>query len=359
MTESGGVVAYLAMKAAVLYQTGKPLVIDELETPELRRGQVLVKLRLSGVCHSQLMEARGLRGEDRYLPHLLGHEGVGIVESIGPEVTKVARGDRVVLGWLKGSGLEGGSVQYRNRNGQQINAGSVTTFSEFSVVSENRLTKVPNAIQDSIAVLFGCAVPTGAGIVLNELKPAAGSSLAIFGLGGIGLSALMACTDLGLKRIIAVDVEHQKLELAQKLGATDVIDASSCDPQRAMMEVTDGAGVDYAIEATGLAKMIEKAFACLSKNGQLVFASHPQSGDKITLDPFELISGKKIAGSWGGRCYPDRDLPHFFDLYCAGKLPLDAFESATYPLDAVNQALADLEQRKVTRAILSMGASSA
>lgn len=345
------------MKAAVLYELGRPLVIEELEVPELRRGQVLVKVQYSGVCHSQLMEARGFRGQDRFLPHLLGHEGVGLVEKIGPEVKKVKVGDRVVLGWIKGSGIEAGGTQYRSKNGTMINSGGVTTFSEVTVVSENRLVTIPAAIPDQVAVLFGCAVPTGAGIVLNELKPRAGATMAVFGLGGIGLSALMAAPLFNLKKVIALDVEPSKLELAKKFGATDVINSANVDAVKAIKELTNGEGVDYAVEASGLARVIEAAFASVKlKGGKTVFASHPKHGDKISLDPFELICGKTIQGSWGGGCDPDRDLPQFYDMYLNGRLPLNELLSKPYALEQINEALDALENRKVARATLKIGA---
>lgn len=344
------------MKAAVLYELGRPLVIEDIEVPALRRGQIRVKISYSGVCHSQLMEARGLRGPDRFLPHLLGHEGVGLVHEVGPEVTKVKKGDRVILGWIKGNGIDGGGTQYRSAKGVVINSGAVTTFSEETVVSENRVVPVPREIPDRVAVLFGCAVPTGAGIILNEIKPPAGSTVAVFGLGGIGLSALMACPLFKPARLIAVDVEPEKLELAKKFGATHVINSSQTDVLTGIKEITNGEGVDYAVEASGLARVIEIAFSALKmKGGRLVFASHPKQGDRISLDPFELICGKSIQGSWGGACHPDKDLPVFFEMYQSGRLPLDSLLSKPYTLAEVNLALNDLEARKVARALLKIG----
>ena len=156
-------------KAAVLYETNKPLVIEEVEIPKLKDGQVLVKVLFSGVCGSQLNEIKGLKGEDKYLPHLLGHEGSGIVEEVGSKVTKVKKGDYVVLCWIKGSGLDAPSCQYTKDN-IKINSGAITTFNQYSIISENRLFKIPKEVPPYVAALLGCAIPTGAGIIKNEIR---------------------------------------------------------------------------------------------------------------------------------------------------------------------------------------------
>ena len=187
------------IKAAVLYETGKPLVVQsDIEIPKLNHGQVLVKLLFSGVCRSQVMEVRGGRGDDPWLPHLLGHEGSGIVVDVGEGVTKVKKDDEVILGWLKGEGLDAPGAKYKYGN-QVINSGRVTTFCNYSVVSESRLVKKPADLPFDTAVLFGCALPTGAGMVLNELKPSKEQTAVVLGLGGIGLSALMAFIALGVQ----------------------------------------------------------------------------------------------------------------------------------------------------------------
>ena len=160
-----------SIRAAVLTKLGNPLeIIEGIEVPELRPGQVLVKVSYAGVCHSQLMEARGKRGDDPFLPHMLGHEGTGVVVEIGEGVTKVKVSDHVVLGWIKGEGADAGGTKYMAPNGQIINSGGVTTFSDYTVVSENRLVPLPEGTPDDLGVLYGCALPTGMGIVLNEIS---------------------------------------------------------------------------------------------------------------------------------------------------------------------------------------------
>lgn len=345
------------MKAAVLVQLNKRLeVLSGIDYASPGRGQVLVKLAYSGVCHSQLMEARGHRGADPYLPHLLGHEGSGQVVEIGDGVTKVRPGDLVVLGWIKGGGLDGGGVKYHcSCLSQPLSAGGVTTFNEYALVSENRVVQLPAGVPLDVAVLFGCAVPTGAGIITNDLRPPPGSALAIFGLGGIGMSALMATMLFQCSKVIAVDVSEEKLALAKSFGATHLIDARTADPVDEIRLLTGGHGVDFAVEASGQTNVIEQAFASVRRGGGVcVFASHPQNGSRISIDPYELICGKQIRGSWGGGSDPDRDVPMFAQLYRDGKLPLEKLISKRYPLDSINEALGDLELHRVGRPLIEI-----
>ena len=348
------------MTAAVLCSLNEPLkLMPGVEYSSPSRGQVLVKLAYSGVCHSQLMEARGRRGVDAYLPHLLGHEGSGQVIEVGEGVSKVSPGDLVILGWIKGSGLDCGGVQYSCASlPQTINAGGVTTFNEYALVSENRVVPLPEGVPMDIAVLFGCAVPTGAGIVTNDLRPNSGSTVAIFGLGGIGMSALMATMLFQCSKVVAVDVSAYKLSLARSFGATHTIDASISDPVSEILALTGGLGLDYAVEASGQIKVIEQAFASVRRGGgECVFATHPEHGNKISIDPYELICGKQIRGSWGGGSNIDRDIPIFAQLYLDGKLPLQKLITKRYSLDAINEALDDLEQQRVGRPLIEIDTS--
>lgn len=340
-------------KAAVLYQIGKPLVVERhIKVPELCSGQVLVRVAYSGVCHSQLMEVSGKRGEDRYLPHLLGHEGSGFVVKIGPKVTKVKQDDKVVLTWIKGEGINCQGAKYKKGN-LAINSGAVTTFNEFTVVSENRCVKLPDGIPMDVASLFGCAVPTGAGMITNIIRPSKSNSIAIFGAGGIGLSVLMVAKLYECSIIIVVDIKEEKLKLAEELGATHTINSIVEDPVEKIFQITKGVGVDFSVEAAGLVSTIELAFSSVRKNGGLcTFASHPSFGEKIKIDPFDLICGKQILGSWGGGSKPDRDIPRFAQLYKDGKLPLEKLISHRYSLEQINQALEDLKNRRVVRALI-------
>lgn len=343
------------MRAAVLFEANEPLrILDGIAMPALCRGQVRVKMLYSGVCHSQLMEVEGKRGPDKYLPHLLGHEGVGVVEEIGDGVTKVAVGDKVILGWIKGEGLDAPGAKYHYQD-MILNSGSVTTFSTQTIVAENRLVILPDGFPLKLAVLLGCALPTGLGLVLNELQPEQNATFAIYGLGGIGMSALMAATLFSPRMLIAVDVEREKLSLACRLGATHAINPLEKDPVAEIQRLTAKNGVDYALEAAGTVKSIEQAFESIRDGGgQLVFASHPPEGEKIRLEPYAFHRGKMIRGSWGGGSKPDRDIPRFVDLFNKNQLPLDALISEEYALDEINNALQDLKARKIVRALIRM-----
>ena len=341
-----------SMRAAVLYACGTPLrIVEGVEVPPPGAGQVHVRLAYSGVCHSQLMEVRGGRGVDRFLPHLLGHEGSGVVLAVGDGVTKVGPGDRVILGWIRGEGADAPGPRYRLGD-TVLNAGGVTTFNSEAIVAENRCFRLPEGVPLDIAVLFGCAVPTGAGIVFNELAPPAGAQAAVFGLGGIGMVATMALRAAGC-RVIAVDVEAAKLEAARALGVSDTIDARRDDPVQAIARLTEGRGVDFAVDAAGRTRTIEQAYATVRRFGGLcVFASHPPSGERLSLDPHDLISGKQIRGSWGGASHPDTDVPRFAALYRDGRLPVERLLGKRYSLDQVNDALDDLEAGRVMRPLI-------
>ncbi len=343
------------MKAAILAELGKPLsIITDVRVPEPGPGQVLVQLAFSGVCHSQLMEVRGLRGEDPWLPHMLGHEGSGKVVAVGANVVKVSPGNYVILGWIKGEGQEAGGAQYCC-DGRVINGGGVTTFNEQALISENRLVRLPDGLPLDIAVLFGCAVPTGAGLLINEVKPVSGTTIAIFGLGGIGMSALLATALYEFQTIIAIDVSEQKLILSREVGADVTINAAETDPVGEIKRITHGKGVDYVIEASGNCRVIEAAFEVTREGGGLcIFASHPGHGEKIRLDPYALISGKQIRGSWGGASNPDVDTPKFAHLYRTGRLPLEKLITKRYTLDQINDAIDDLDLGQVGRPIIEI-----
>jgi S-(hydroxymethyl)glutathione dehydrogenase/alcohol dehydrogenase len=226
-------------EAAVLYATNEPLRLVELDIPAPGKGQVLVDVHYSGICGSQLNEIRGARGPDRYLPHTLGHEGSGIVVETGEGVTKVRPGDHVVLTWLKAAGLDAPGPIY-TAGGARINSGPISTFLRSAVVAENRVVKISSDVDLKRAALLGCAVPTGAGLVLHSAAVQTGQSVAIWGAGGIGLSAILAAAMVKANPLIAVDVVPGKLKNATTVGATHVIDAAKTDAVAELMRITGG-----------------------------------------------------------------------------------------------------------------------
>jgi S-(hydroxymethyl)glutathione dehydrogenase/alcohol dehydrogenase len=344
--------------AAVLVELGKPLEIADLEIPVLKPGQVLVEVAYSGVCHTQVGEARGHRGEDKFLPHCLGHEGSGVVRECGPGVTKVKPGDKAILSWIKGSGADVPGTVYE-WNGRKVNAGGITTFATYSVISENRLTLVPDNLSMRHAALVGCAVPTGAGVVFNTAQPKPGQSVVVFGVGGIGSCAAAAAAVAGCSPVIAVDVNPDKLALAYKLGATHSFNSKQTDAVAEILKLCKG-GADFAIEATGLAPVMRQALACVrSQGGTAVVIGNARFGEKLEIDPRELNQGKRLLGTWGGDNVPDRDYPRYCKLMAQGRLDLEPLLTRSYELEDVNRALDDLEHGKAARPLLDIAGVAA
>lgn len=340
--------------AAVLVELGQPLVIEELELPELKPGQVHVRLAWAGICRTQLSEARGRRGPDRFLPHCMGHEGSGIVIAVGPGVSKVVAGDTVVVTWLKGIGADVLSTHYRSKRLGTVNAGPVTAFMTEAVISENRVVPVPAPDDLSMLALLGCAVPTGAGSLERTAAARPGESVAIFGLGGIGLCALIAARQIGCHPIIAIDLAPGKLALAQELGATHVIHGGQDDVLKAIHAIVPS-GVDVAIEASGSTRVMELAHVAVRTNGgRAVLAGNPAAGERIALDPFDLIRGRHILGTWGGETAPDRDLQAYAKAVAGGRLQLDRVVSHRIRLDAINEGLALLEGGDALRILIDL-----
>jgi S-(hydroxymethyl)glutathione dehydrogenase/alcohol dehydrogenase len=339
--------------AAILVEPGRPLEMADLEIPALKPGQVLVEVALSGVCHTQVLEWRGHRGEDRFLPHCLGHEGSGVVCDLGPGVAKVRTGDRVILSWIKGSGADVPGTVY-GWNGRKVNAGGITTFGRHAVISENRLTALSGGLSMRHAALLGCAVPTGVGVVFNTAQPRPGQSLAVFGTGGVGLCAVAGAAVAGCTPVIAIDLRPDKLELARQVGATHTICAADTDPVAELMRLCPG-GVDFAVEATGRPPVMRQALASVrSQGGTAVIVGNARHGERLELDPQQLNQGKRLLGTWGGDNWPDRDYPRYGKLLAAQKLNLDPLLSRTYALGEINDALLDLEQGGAARPLIDM-----
>ncbi len=338
------------MLAAVLKQTSKPLEIMKLHPPALKRGQLLVQIAYSGLCHTQLNEIFGLKGEDKFLPHTLGHEGSGIVLEVGEGVTKVKAGDHVVLTWLKGSGLDVPSTQYQSEIGN-VNSGAISTFMEKAIVSENRVVPIPKEMPLREAALLGCAIPTGAGVVKNEMQLKRGQSFALFGCGGVGLSGLLAAVQSGANPVIAVDVNEKKLERARILGATHTLDARN-NPAAAIREICGG--VDFAFESAGRKEAMEAAYQSLKAPGLCILAGNLPKGEKISIDPFDLICGKQIRGTWGGKSSIDADVALYADLFLKGELRLAELITHEVPLREINTLIDQLHRGEVGRGLIQL-----
>lgn len=343
-------------EAAILVQTGKPLIISELKIPLLKPGQVLVDVAFSGVCHTQVLECRGYRGEDKYLPHCLGHEGSGVVREIGKGVAKVKQGDKVILSWMKGSGADVSNTIYQ-WNAQNVNAGAITTFSKSSIISENRLTTIPKNYNINMreAAMLGCAVPTGLGVIFNTAKPHPYQSIAIFGAGGIGLCAVAGASIAGCKPIIAVDIKEEKLRLARKMGATHCINPLELDVAEEISKICPN-GLDFAIESSGKPEVMSQSIQSVRNQGGIaVIVGNVPYGQKLILDPRQLNLGKKILGTWGGDNNPDTDFIRYIKLVLSGKINLEPLMSNVYKLSEINDSIDDLEKGIAIRPLIDMG----
>lgn len=339
--------------AAVLEKCNEPLKLYTLNIPPLKKGEVLVKIAYTGLCHSQLNEIDGKKGVDHYLPHTLGHEGSGVIINTGEGVTKVEKDDHVVLSWIKGSGLDVKSVQYHHQD-QVINSGAISTFMTHAIIAENRVIPIPKSVPLKEAALLGCALPTGMGIVFNTLQCRLGSSIAIFGVGGIGMAALIAANALCSSEIIAVDIHDHKLQLAKELGATHVINAKEENPLEKIKEITGNRGVDYAIEAAGHKNTMETAFSSVRpQGGTCVLAGNLPHNEKIEINPFDLIAGKKIIGTWGGESDIEKDIALYVKLYQSKKINIAPLISKEFSLQNINEAVTALKKGSVTRALVS------
>ena len=328
------------MQAAILVELRKPLVVDEVRLPSsLQVGQVLVKLAYSGICGSQLGEIDGVKGPDKYLPHLLGHEGTGHVVAAGPGVKHVREGDAVVLHWRKGIGIEGDPPPYEWR-GARLNAGFVTTFNEYAVVSENRVTAVPPATDLRTAALFGCAVTTGFGVVVNNARLTIGESIVVYGAGGIGLNIVQAASLVSAYPIVAVDLHDRKLQLAQRLGATHCINASTSDPEADIKKIMGKRGTDVFVDNTGVPKIIQLGYALTNPQGRIVLVGVPPSGADITIHSLPIHFGKTLVGSHGGGAMPNVDIPRYLGLLEAGRIELQPLITSTDSLANINAAIA-------------------
>jgi S-(hydroxymethyl)glutathione dehydrogenase/alcohol dehydrogenase len=344
------------MKAAVLMELRAPLLIMDITLPEtLAVGQVLVKIHFSGICGSQLGEIDGAKGEDKYLPHLLGHEASGTVLAVGPGVRHAKPGDKVVLHWRKGLGIESETPHY-TCEGRKINAGSVTTFSEYAIVSENRCTVIPHDSDLEVAALFGCAVTTGFGVVENNARVRIGESVVVFGAGGIGLNIVQAAALVSAHPIIAVDLHDNKLELARQMGATHVVNSSQVDARQAIVNIAGAGGVDVFIDNTGQPRIIEMGYQLTKPQGRVTLVGVPRKGNDITIHSLPLHFGKGLSGSHGGEAVPQTDIPRYHQLFRAGRIQLKNLVTDYYPLEKINDALDGVRSGKIAgRCLIEFG----
>lgn len=344
-------------RAAILTELNQPLVLATIDLPAvLEAGQVLVEVLYSGVCGSQIGEVDGAKGEDKFLPHLLGHEGVGRVLAAGPGVRHVKAGDTVVMHWRKGPGIEAAPPRYQ-WNGRTVNAGWVTTFNQYAVVSENRLTAIPADSDLETAPLFGCAVTTGFGVVQNNARLKIGESVVVYGAGGVGLNIVQAAAMVSAWPIIAVDLHADKLDLARDLGATHLVNAALEDAPAAIEKLLAGQGLDCFVENTGLPEIIEHGYRLTKAQGRVVLVGVPRKGRNVTLYSLPLHFGKGLSGSHGGEAVPEVDIPRYMNLHRQGRLRLRELITDRFRLEDINVAIDRMRKGLVRgRCLIELGA---
>jgi aryl-alcohol dehydrogenase len=362
----------MKITAAVVREKSGPFVIEEVELDDPRDDEVLVRMVGCGVCHTDLVAQAGFMPIP--LPAVFGHEGSGVVEKAGSRVTKVKPGDHVVMSFrscgactscMKGlpancldffklnfAGVRVDGSPTMKRAGATINAlfFNQSSFASYTLASERNVVKVPNDVPLELLGPMGCGIQTGAGGVMNSLRARAGSSIAVFGAGSVGLSAIMAAVAVGCTTVIAVDINGERLGMAQKLGATHVVDSGQVDPVETIQRVTGG-GVQYSLECTGLPKVFRQSVDALAMTGVCGLIGVAPFGVEVSLDMQTILNGRTVRGIVEGDSIPDIFIPQLIELYKLGRFPFDRMIKF-YPFDQINQAADDSEKGRTLKAVL-------
>lgn len=343
------------MKAAILTELNQPLVVGDIDLPEeLSFGQVLVKLHYSGICGAQINEIEGAKGPDKFLPHLLGHEGSGTVLEVGPGVKTVRKDDHVVLHWRPSDGIQSEPPAYR-WNGGKVNAGWVTTFNEQAVVSENRVTPIPEDFDLKLAPLFGCAVTTAMGVINNDARVKIGQSVVIFGVGGVGLNIAQGAAMVSAHPIIGVDLFDNKLAMAGRFGLTHGFNGSTVsDLDASIRDIVGAQGADVVVDTTGNARVIEQAYGLTHPDGKTILVGVPRKGDNISIYSLPLHFNKVLTGSHGGSAEPHLEIPRYIRLCREGKMTLDGLITHEFTLDQINEAIEMVRSGDAGRVLVTM-----
>jgi S-(hydroxymethyl)glutathione dehydrogenase/alcohol dehydrogenase len=357
------------MKAAVCYEFGKPLVVEEVDMDPPQKGEVKVRLVATAICHSDI---HALKGEFRNnTPLVAGHESAGHVAEVGEGVTSVKPGDGVIVSLLASCGrcrychrglphlceaqwpLKKES-RLRNQKGQRLNVmAKVGSFAESVIVDQSQLVKIPQDMPMDRAALLACGVITGFGAVVNHAQVKPLSSVVVVGIGGVGLNAVQGAAFSGAQPIIAVDRLDNKLEAARTFGATHTINAGQEDAIKAVQQLTSGRGADYVFVTVGSAAALEQGFAMSSRRGMTVIVGLPPAKESMSLSPYDLVAGERtLTGCWMGSTRLSLDIPRLVALYQAGRLKLDELITDRYPLEQINQAIEAVERGEALRNVI-------
>ena len=364
------------MGAAHPYSDSRPLAIEELELAAPGPGEVLVKIKAAGLCHSDLSVINGDR--PRPLPMALGHEAAGIVEQLGAGIDDLAVGDHVIMVFMPSCGhclpcaegrpalcepgaaangkgaLLSGEIRLEDAHDDVVHHHlGCSAFADHAVVSRRSLVKIDRGLPFAEAALFGCAVLTGVGAVVNTAKVQAGQSVVVIGLGGVGLSSVLGAVAAGASQIIAVDLSAQKLDLARQMGATATVDAAATDAVDQVKALTNG-GADVAIEMAGSVRALESAVKMTRRGGLTVTAGLPPPDAALALNVVSLVAEERtLKGSYIGTCVPLRDVPRYIALYRSGRLPVDRLLTGTLSLDDINIGFDRLHSGDAVRQVIT------
>jgi S-(hydroxymethyl)glutathione dehydrogenase / alcohol dehydrogenase len=359
------------MKAAICYEYGKPLVIEDVEIDPPQTGEVKVHLAATAVCHSDIHCVRGDLGGFPPLPFVPGHESSGYVDAIGANVTLFKPGDRVVVcnvatcgkcyycvnGWPTMCEakwpLERGT-RLRNKRGQRLNTNKkMANFAEYVIVDESQLVKLPPEMPIELGSLLACGVVTGFGAVVNRAKVKPLSSVVVIGTGGVGLNSIQGAVVSGASRIIGVDISDYKLKAAKEFGATHTVNSKNEDAVKAVWQITGGKGADYVFVTVGSPAAMRQGFAMAGKRGMTVIVGLPAGGAELSIPVFDFIELEKtLTGAAMGDVRLSIDVPYLIDLYHAKRLKLDELITGRYPLEQINEAIRSTEEGEALRNII-------
>lgn len=330
------------MKSAVLVELNKPLAWEEVELTPLKFGQVKVKILSSGLCGAQLMEVAGLKGNAKFVPHLMGHEGCGIVQGVGDGVSKVKIGDKVVMHWIKGSGIESPFPEYIFR-GKKISSGKVTTIGEYSICSENRVTSIGYGFPNELCSLLGCGMTTAFGAINNEANVKIGENILVLGAGGLGLNLAQGLKIVGANDIVLCDIKDKE-SLAKANGATRFLNLRE---KNFLFEQK----FDIIFDTTGHAELIQESLKLLADNGRFVMVGQPKSPFAVDSSLFGT-SGKRIIATQGGKTNPDVDIPRYASMWLNKKLDFSSIITHHFGMAEINDAVNILKSGECGRIIL-------
>ena len=359
----------MKMKAAILYDSAQPLSVQEVELSPPQRGEVLIRLVASGICHSDVNIIRGEATAP--LPTVLGHEAAGYVEEVGADVAGLKAGDPVAVSLVRSCGhcfycvrghpndCEGthplaSQTRIHSIQGNPINQGiNVAGFAEYVVVDQSQVVRMPQTMPLVTAAVLGCAVITGVGAVVNTARVEAGSNVVVMGLGGVGINAIQAAALVGARRVIAVDLLDNKLEFAEQFGATHTINARSENAVEAVKDLTNGRGADYIFVTVGSPRAVSDSLSMVRKRGTIVLIGLIGDDGTIPLPVSRVVLNEfRVLGSFMGSSRISEDIPQIVDLYQQGKLKLDELVTGKYPIERINEAVESMERGEAIRNLI-------